>query len=164
MFRLKKFIENREGASEIVGTALFLIILFFFFTNVFLWHDQVTREMDQVVSDKMNSAITVEFVSNATDEWVVVTNVGGLDVALSRVWILTEDVHYFARLDTKSVHIPAGHSLNITFSDVPATGAYNSVRFVVEDASNIEVNYPPSSGDAIRVFTRLANSASCSWP
>jgi len=52
--------KNKKGTAEIVGTALFLVILFFFFSNVFLFHNSVSREMDQVIADKMNSAIRIE--------------------------------------------------------------------------------------------------------
>jgi hypothetical protein len=57
---MKRLLKNRSGTAEIVGTVLFLIILFFFFSNVFLWHNQVTREMDQVVADKTNSTVRIE--------------------------------------------------------------------------------------------------------
>jgi|GEM_PF-3073785 hypothetical protein len=57
---MKRLLKNRSGTAEIVGTVLFLIILFFFFSNVFLWHNQVTREMDQVVADKTNSPVRIE--------------------------------------------------------------------------------------------------------
>jgi hypothetical protein len=57
---MKRLLKNRSGTAEIVGTVLFLVILFFFFSNVFLWHNQVTREMDQVVADKTNSAVRIE--------------------------------------------------------------------------------------------------------
>ena len=61
MFRIK-LLKNKKATAEIVGTALFLVILFFFFTNVFLWHDRETREMDQVTADKMNSAVRIETI------------------------------------------------------------------------------------------------------
>jgi hypothetical protein len=57
---LKKLLKTKKGTAEIVGTALFLVILFFFFSNVFLWHNRATREMEQVVADKMNSAVRIE--------------------------------------------------------------------------------------------------------
>jgi len=57
---LMGMLKNRRGTAEIVGTVLFLVILFFFFSNVFLWHNQVTREMDGLVGDKMSSAIKID--------------------------------------------------------------------------------------------------------
>ena len=41
------------------------MILFFFFSNVFLFHNRVSREMDQVIADKMNSAVLLETTSGS---------------------------------------------------------------------------------------------------
>jgi len=60
---LKKLLRNRSATAEIVGTVLFLVILFFFFSNVFLWYNQVNGEMNQVVADKTNSAVGIETVA-----------------------------------------------------------------------------------------------------
>jgi hypothetical protein len=60
MGMLRRMLGSRKGTAEIVGTVLFLVILFFFFSNVFLWHDQIAREMDSVTADKMNSAVKIE--------------------------------------------------------------------------------------------------------
>lgn len=57
---LKRLLRSKKGTAEIVGTALFLVILFFFFSNVFLFHNRVSREMDQVVADKVNSPVLLE--------------------------------------------------------------------------------------------------------
>jgi hypothetical protein len=57
---LRRLLKNRVGTAEIVGTVLFLVILFFFFSNVFLWHNKVSREMDQLNADKTNSAVRIE--------------------------------------------------------------------------------------------------------
>ena len=88
---LRRFLRCRRGTAEIVGSVMFLLIMLFFFTNVFLWHDNATREMDDVVSDKMNSLISVEViemnVSKPADCRLEVTNNGGVGVTLSRLWI-----------------------------------------------------------------------------
>ena len=60
---MKKLLKKNAGTAEIVGTVLFLVILFFFFSNVFLWHNQVTREMDQIVAEKTNSAVRMEITT-----------------------------------------------------------------------------------------------------
>lgn len=156
--------KNRKGASEIVGTALFLVILFFFFSNVFLWHDQVKRDIDQVLSDKMNSRVSVE-VFNETDVRLEVTNIGGLDTALSRVWIITNDTHYFADFEAKNVHIAAGRYINITVKDIPGSpNALNAIRADVDTNGTISVDYeqPINTTVTYRVLTTLANSAACS--
>jgi hypothetical protein len=158
---LRRFRRDRRGASEIVGTALFLVILFFFFTNVFLWHDQVTREMDQVVADRMNSGVRVEAFSNDTAVWLKVDNVGGLDVALSRLWIITDVAHLFADFELENVHVAAGGHRNITLGDVTVFVGEDSV--LVSGGGSV-VHYAPPSGVTVvfRVLTKRANIAACS--
>ena len=165
---LRRFLKDRKGASEIVGTALFLVILFFFFSNVFLWHDQVTREMDQVVVDRMNSGIRVEVVEGSPVV-LEVTNVGGLDVTLSRLWIVnsTQSVgsgvdHVFADFEPYDIHVAAGARKNITLSDVTLFDG-DSIQ-VSGNGDSVVVDYaPPSVGTVLfRVLTKRANTAACS--
>jgi len=87
---LVRLLRCRKGTAEIIGSVMFLLILLFFFSNVFLWHDNATREMDGVLADKMNSLISVEVVAmNVTipDCRLKVTNNGGVGVELSQYWI-----------------------------------------------------------------------------
>jgi len=56
----RRILNNRNGTAEIVGTVLFLVIIFFFFSNVFLWHNQISQEMNQIIADKTDSAIRLE--------------------------------------------------------------------------------------------------------
>jgi hypothetical protein len=90
---LGRLLRCRKGTAEIIGSVMFLLIMMFFFTNVFLWHDNATREMDGVLAEKMNSPISVQVVSmNVTkppgpDYRLKVTNNGGVGVDLSRLWI-----------------------------------------------------------------------------
>ena len=168
---LKRFRRDRRGASEIVGTALFLVILFFFFSNVFLWHDQVTREMDQVVVDRMNSGVRIEAFVNGTSVWLEVVNVGGLDVTLSRLWIINStqsvgsgDDHVFADFEPYDVHVAAGSHRNITLSGVTMMVGENEVRVRVYADGSVFVDYAPPSGVTVvfRVLTKRANTAACS--
>ena len=57
---MKKLFKNRRGTAEIVGTALFLVILLFFFSNVFLWYNSVVRQMNLLMGEKLNSAVGLE--------------------------------------------------------------------------------------------------------
>jgi hypothetical protein len=57
---LESLLRSRKGTAEVVGTVLFLVILFFFFSNVFLWHNQVSQEMNQVIADKADSAVGIK--------------------------------------------------------------------------------------------------------
>jgi hypothetical protein len=161
---LRRFVKDRKGASEIVGTALFLIILFFFFSNVFLWHNQITSQMDQVVADRMNSGIRMDVSSDNDTIWLTVVNVGGLDVSLSRLWIITNETHLFADFGLDVVHVGAGRQLNITISNV--TGPVTDGRVqVFGDSDPIEVEYQPPAGytTVFKMITKRANTAACSY-
>ena len=162
-FMLRRFLKDKKGASEIVGTALFLIILFFFFSNVFLWHNQITSQMDQVVADRMNSGIRMDVFSNDTDIWLTVVNVGGLDVSLSRLWIITDDEHLYADFGLDVVHVGAGRQLNITISNVTGPVSGGEVQ-VFGDLDPIVVQYQPPVGytTVFRMITKRANTAACS--
>jgi hypothetical protein len=159
---LRRFLKDQKGASEIVGTALFLIILFFFFSNVFLWHNQIASQMDQVVADRMNSGIRMDVFSNDTDIWLTVDNVGGLDVSLSRLWIITDDEHLYADFGLDVVHVGAGRQLNITIDNV--TVPVSDEVQVSFDSDPIVIQYKPPVGDTVvfRMITKRANTAACS--
>lgn len=161
-FVLRRFLKDRKGASEIVGTALFLIILFFFFSNVFLWHNQITSQMDQIVADRMNSGIRMDVFYNETDIWLTVDNVGGLDVSLSRLWIITDDTHLYADFGLDVVHVGAGRQLNITIDNM--TDPVSDEVQVDDDSDPIVVRYKPPVGSTVvfRMITKRANTAACS--
>ena len=163
-FVLRRFLKDRKGASEIVGTALFLIILFFFFSNVFLWHNQITSQMDQVVADRMNSGIRMDVFSDNDTIWLTVVNVGGLDVSLSRLWIITNETHLYADFGLDAVYVGAGRRLNITISN--ETGTVSDGRVQVSLVSDpIVVEYQPPAGytTVFRMITKRANTAACSY-
>jgi hypothetical protein len=162
-FMLRRFLKDEKGASEIVGTALFLVILFFFFSNVFLWHNQIASQMDQVVADRMNSGIRMDVSSNDTDIWLTVDNVGGLDVSLSRLWIITNETHLYADFGLDAVYVGAGRQLNITISNVTGPVSDGGVQ-VFGDLDPIVVQYEPPAGytTVFRMITKRANSAACS--
>ena len=129
----KRLLKNRTGAAEIVGSIMFLLILLFFFTNVYLWHDRATREMDDVLAEKMNSPVSIEwdYVLNRP----VVTNNGGVNVALSRLWIITDANHYFIELE---LWVPAGATVDIEVS-------------------------VPSGIVTFKILTNLGNMAACQY-
>ena len=110
---MKKFIKDRKGTAEVIGTLMAIIILLFFFTNVYLWHDAATKDANQVYLEKINSTFKIEQVTGT--DTLEVTASGGSDIALSRLWIDddTTNMHYYAELN--NVPITAGTSFNITF-------------------------------------------------
>lgn len=82
----KKMIKNRKGTAEVIGSIMFIVILLFFFTNVYLWHDAATKEMNDIYVEKINSPIKVTISADAPYE-LTVTNVGGQAATLNRLWV-----------------------------------------------------------------------------
>jgi archaellum component FlaF (FlaF/FlaG flagellin family) len=140
--RLRRLFDNREGAAEIVGSIMFLLILLFFFTNVYLWHDSAARQMDDTLADKMNSPISIQIVSIFPRPTVVnVTNNGGVDVALSRLWIITSANHQAVDLEERGIWISPGETKEI--SGLPTMTPGVKVTF--------------------KILTTLGNTAACQY-
>lgn len=127
---MKKLLRNRSGTAEIVGTVLFLVILFFFFSNVFLWHNQVTREMDQIVADKTNSAVRIETTALTGTPVTTYTGIS---------WSLGQGGHYDFPFGTgidKTLIADLRLSIYASF-----TGDFNKSCFVqILDFNHIPVN------------------------
>jgi len=159
----KKFLKNRRGTAEIIGSALFIVIILFFFSNVYLWHDQATREMNNALLERMNASVRMV----ATDEGINVTNNGGVTFALSRLWILDVSQHYYANLENIPSHrisVVAGQTIQISLSSTappPVTGSPIPVTW--DDTLNRPIiQYaPPEHGITLRILTEFGNTASC---
>lgn len=151
MIKRHCFFRDKKGTAEIVGTTLFLVILFFFFSNVFLWHDQTTRMMDQLIADKMNSAVRLEVVDGG--ESLRLSALGGKDVRLVRLWIIEVEDNVHSYIDFEElgfeVWVRAGSSLYIRFGD---ENNYSE---------DLTVAYQPAWGSSVifKVLTNLGNTA-----
>jgi hypothetical protein len=117
---LKRIIKNRKGTAEVIGTIMFIVILMFFFTNVYLWHDAATKEMDSMYVDKINTPITLSVTAVGSNFNLTVTDKGGMDAQLTMLWLDIKSpndgpdpVHYNFRLN--NIPIAAGSSINIPF-------------------------------------------------
>lgn len=80
-----KFIKNKKGVAEVIGTIMAILILLFFFANVYLFNDVATKQMDSMYNQKMNSLITVSLSPDNSS--LIVTNTGGEDTALTMLWL-----------------------------------------------------------------------------
>jgi hypothetical protein len=158
---LRRFFQNREGVSEIVGGVMLIIILMFFFTNVYLWHDQATRQMNDALSTKMNSPVSIAIAPSGN---LVVTNNGGVDVALSRLWIINGSLHLFADFESLADYQPwvgAGNSTELDFNaSAPVTNV--SPIAVTWNGEYAVVQYSVSGNVSFKIITANGNSASCS--
>ena len=91
---------------------MLIVILLFFFTNVYLWHDAATKDGNQLYMKQIHSTFKIEQVGGSIN----ITANGGSDIVLSRLWIVdgTNGIHLYA--DLRSTNVPAGTSLIITFA------------------------------------------------
>jgi hypothetical protein len=154
---IKRLLKNKNGTAEVIGTVLFLVILIFFFSNVYLWHDAATKEMDDLFVQKINSPITISVMDNNYYQ-LNVTNRGGMDATLSVLWVDVEPVnsaisyHGYYNLTQLNIVVSAGSSIPVSWS---SAGTFSSAGVV----------YNPQPGDnvVLKMITTVGNSASCSY-
>jgi hypothetical protein len=140
---LKRLLRNRKGTAEVIGSVLFIVILLFFFTNVYLWHDAATQQVNNLYVNKMNAGMEVSF----DDENHLVIIPKGSDVKLSRLWIITSDNHVYADLQTLPIQVRVNNPITIIFdqySPNPSSGV--SVAADLQDSSHIIVRCPFPGG------------------
>ena len=133
-----RLLKNKKGTAEVIGSVMFIVILLFFFTNVYLWHDAATKEMNQMYVDRINTPIT----ANVHDQTHLnVTNKGGADTTLSMVWMVGPDQIHDSTPNNEIVL--AGKSILVQIPE----------KWV-----------PISPGTLYKVVTTNGNTASCSFP
>jgi hypothetical protein len=119
----KSLINDKKGAAEVVGTVMFIVILMFFFTNVYLWHDAAVKEMNDLYAEKLNSQIRI-IDYNSTGVWV--ENVGGVDATIECYWIDHEiyfpNAEVVVRAGTDPVPIPVNGAPREVIKVVTTTG------------------------------------------
>ena len=155
--KLSKLRNDRRGTAEIVGSVMFLVILLFAFTNVYMWHDSASREMTGLLAEKLNTPVTITVEAGH----LIVTNNGGFEVTLSRLWLITDSGHYPANLEPYDLRVAAGKSVTVEFR----SGAVNGDGFVsvsVDDDS-VLVDYSIHNGDICKILTTLGNMATCEY-
>ncbi|MCW3996395.1 MAG: hypothetical protein NWE98_09665 [Candidatus Bathyarchaeota archaeon] len=133
---------NRKGTAEVVGSILFIMILMFFFANVYLWHDAAVKDANAMFLKQAKAGMELRLDSNN----LYVTTKGS-DVDLSRLWILKNNgEHYFAVLD--GIRVQAGKSFLIVLDE-----------YSFKSASGAVANpFPLDSNDRLKVFNTLGVS------
>jgi hypothetical protein len=133
----KRLLKNRKGTAEVIGSVLFIVILLFFFTNVYLWHDATTRDVNSLNIKKLNSGMSISLDGNQ-----VVVKATSSDVKLSRLWIDTSSNHVFVNLESQNVKVASGDTNALVFTFVAGNVATdNSVTFQVQSPTAITVYY-----------------------
>jgi hypothetical protein len=163
-----KLLGDRKGTAEIIGSVMFLVILLFVFTNVYMWHDNASREMNGVLAEKMNSPVSIK-VANVPGADLVVTNNGGFEVLLSRLWLVSdiggsETDHLYVDLEPLNVRVGAGAEIRLLF--VGETVVFNPDNSVFADLSDgvVQVYYPADHSVTCKILTTLGNMAACKYP
>ena len=141
--KMLRIIKNKKGTAEVIGTIMAIVILMFFFTNVYLWHDAATKQMDNMYVEKMNTPITVSLTDNNSS--LIVTNNGGSNVQLAMLW----------------TDIESGPSQGYHYYD-------SSVNIIIISAGESSSPIPlptgtPTGQTVYTVVTTLGNTASCSY-
>jgi hypothetical protein len=142
---MKKLLDNKKGTAEVIGSVMFIVILLFFFTSVYLWHDAATKDANQLYSEKINTMVSVKIEGTALN----ITNIGGADTKISALFAITKG--------------SAGqHDLK---------HEYKPIENFVISAGNSRLIYPsnyqlpsPQSGMLYKVVTTTGNVAACSSP
>jgi archaellum component FlaF (FlaF/FlaG flagellin family) len=119
---LKRLFGNRKGTAEVIGSVMFIVILLFFFTNVYLWHDAATKEMNELYVDKINTPVALSVSQSESTVTLQVTNKGGSDTTISMVWVIigsgAGQRHYNY---TSGVPVPAGKAVPVMSLSAPTT-------------------------------------------
>jgi hypothetical protein len=131
---IKRLLLNKKGTAEVIGSVMFIVILLFFFTNVYLWHDAAVKEMNELQVQKINSPIIVDPDPDNSHN-LIITNKGGIDATLSVLWINVEASSSPDRL----------HKIFDLTDDLPAIGAVK----IVKAGSTYTINLEDLSGYVI---------------
>ncbi|MGO8805340.1 MAG: hypothetical protein ACLQO7_01875 [Candidatus Bathyarchaeia archaeon] len=144
---MMKLLQNRKGTAEVIGTIMFIVIMLFFFTNVYLWHDAATKDANQLYVEKVNAGMSISF--DAVNSQVFV-NATSSEVTLSRLWIDTPVDHLYVNLTSINIQVAPGDTNGITIkfgdSNSEQLDQYgiNYVTFTYDQLDRvITVNYYP---------------------
>jgi hypothetical protein len=143
---IRKLLKNKKATAEVIGSVMFIIILLFFFTNVYLWHDAATKEMNDFYAEKLNSPISVTY--DQANNALVVTNHGGVDAIVSRYWVNVRsttlgnpDTNHqpFDVLDRHYVVKAGGTPLSITLN--PSLTGHGTIKVITTTGNPASIDF-----------------------
>jgi hypothetical protein len=103
----KRFLKNRKGTAEVIGTMMFIVILLFFFTNVYLWHDAATKDANQLNLKQISATFSIRQIQPGS--FSINVSAVGSDIVLSRLWIIDANGnHLYADVNDNSNRVAAG--------------------------------------------------------
>jgi hypothetical protein len=131
---MKKFLANRKATAEVIGTIMLVMILLFFFTNVYVFHDLAVRQSNDLSLKKLNAGMNVEYVTDDNDKIIgIKVTATASEVTLCRLWI-----------DTDSSHVPFDLSIRLE------PGTVNAVTLILDSKGHgyeneYLIGYTPAS-------------------
>ena len=155
---IRRLLKNKKGTAEVIGSVLFIIILLYFFTNVYLWHDAATKDMNDLYVQKINSPITISVISNNRFQ-LNITNRGGADAKLSILWV---DVASTTAGSSDQFH---GYVDLTQYNYVVSSGSSLSVSWDGSSSNKDGGHYNYQSGDILqlKMVTTVGNTAACGY-
>jgi hypothetical protein len=165
---MRNLLKNRKGTAEVIGSIMFIVILLFFFTNVYLWHDAAVKDADAMYLKQVNAGMDL----NWADKTHLVVTAEGSDIVLSRLWIVESGVngmHLFANLtlttNPEGLPVSAGQSVTFSFTGGSANGnAIAATLLGSKDVQIVQIGYLPSSGDKVSVLNTLGTIVATTTP
>ncbi len=158
--------RSKKGTAEVIGTIMFVMILLFFFTDVYVWHDQNVRQMNNLYVEKMNAGMQIVTSGEGQSTLLNVTATGS-DVTLSRLWVDSSDAHVYAILEKPAVINVAPGSTNpviIKFNDgTPTSDGYGglNVTYTYDQPTNtITVDYTLPASPTFTIVNTLGIATS----
>jgi hypothetical protein len=118
---------------------MLVMILLFFFTNVYVWHDTAVKQANQLYVKQLSYSFKIQQDTTGIN----ITADGGSDIYLSRLWIIdsTNPTHLYANLtNQQSVYIKAGNTINIIFDGSTVMADTTGVMADMQ-GDNVRVHY-----------------------
>jgi hypothetical protein len=111
---LRKLLRNHRGTAEVIGTIMMVMILLFFFTNVYVYHATAVKQMNELNLKKLSAQMDMNYADgelNVTAEDAKVT--------LARLWIKMDGDHVFADLEQFKIQVMPGDNNYVTIRFSP---------------------------------------------
>jgi hypothetical protein len=150
---LKKLLNNKKGTAEVIGSVMFIVILLFFFTSVYLWHDAAVKDMNDLQVRRMNAGMEVVFSGGSAN-----ITAHGSEVVLSRIWIIVNsndndnNKHAYADLEASNIHLKAGIPIQVKFDGGSITDGKIGVT---ANSDVITLHYSANNVASIKVLNTL---------
>jgi len=156
---------NRSGTAEVIGTIMFIVIMLFFFTNVYLWHDAAVKDANQIDVEKVNAGMSISFQTGSLPQ--ITVNATSSEVTLSRLWIDSDSDHVYVDLTSNgnAIQISPGNDQGLVIQFSPNGSELNDqygAHYATATVSGnvITVDFPLPSTATLTIVNTLGVAVS----